>query len=81
MRYKARTLLCGRYGFEIINNESVKRLRFQGTLHENFHYPSNGTVYWLSLLLTGLRKAGAQAFVMGHGRHPYCFLWRIIYGL
>ena len=43
---------------------------------EDFNHPSNGTVHWLLFLLIGLRKAGAQAFVLEHDGHPYCFFRR-----
>jgi len=48
---------------------------------EEFNHPAHGALYWLPLVLTGLRQAPSQAFVVGCGGHTDSLLWRFVHGI
>ena len=50
-------------------------------LKEEFNHPADGALHWLPLVLTGLRQAPSQAFVVGYGGHTDSLLRRFVHGI
>jgi hypothetical protein len=48
---------------------------------EEFNHPTDGALHWLPLVLTGLRQATSQAFVVGYGGHTDSLLRRFVHGI